>query len=232
LGFLIKSPIAELPAAGILVRSIQLRNSYNGFMSKEQVGGGNDDIPPWALRAAERAGQRTFWQALGAPLVRAGSPAYIQLGWTRAQLPDAAAKLLRSRSVVAAGDREVAAWKKFAGLWPRAHVLTANRQALEALSGDDPNVRPMAAYITNDDRIHVGILPEHKKFGSLPGNHDRATLAFRQGHNASRWVMGVMRGDGELLVPEDLHILGGEGEDQWFYPIRTLTDRLPETPLV
>lgn len=197
-------------------------------MIRERSG---DDIPPWALRAVERAGRSNLLRTIGAPLVRADSSAYLQLSWTAANLPNVQEEQVIRRSVHTQGDPSVAAWKKVARLWPHARVVTAAWNALDGLANGDLRARQVAGYITTDSVIHIGVLPEAVQFGSLPENSGTATLAFRQGRHASQLLLGVLRGDGRLVVPEGLGIVADDTA-QLLVPIAVLADTFPGTPVI
>jgi hypothetical protein len=199
-------------------------------MTREMRG---DDLPPRTLRAAEQAAQSDWLRALGRSFVGSKSPAYVQLAWAAAHLPARQEQQAVYWAAEAEGDASLGRWRKWAAMWPNAHLLTAPWNQIDDLMGDDPAARQVAGYITADQIIHLGVLPDTKPFGTLsPEASGRATLAYRQGRHASHLIMGVLRGSGELVVPEGLQILADDQGQQLLVPVANLAADYPGTPLV
>jgi hypothetical protein len=129
----------------------------------------NDDIPPWVLRAVERGNKYSLIQAIGAPFVRARSTAYRQLVWTTAEIPDEHRQQIAERAVKTDGDPSVAHWRFWASAWHNAHLITADWGELDNFTAGSEAARYVAGYFTNNDELHIGLLPIGDSFGILEG---------------------------------------------------------------
>jgi hypothetical protein len=86
----------------------------------------------------------------------------VQASWRRRRTVKA--DDIREKCCEVAGDPEA---HGFARNWDNAAVLVINAVHLEEVAEELPTARRAVTYITPDDRVHVGVLPESVHFGRV-----------------------------------------------------------------